>query len=106
MWLASNSFIRAKATMKPTAAHLRHPKIISSIPADASAGKGDAQAGVTPIRQPLQGGPLGKTSLVTYLSKLGLGRINRLLPDSAARQRAFQMSRSGLRVRNGIAIEY
>jgi len=62
--------------------------------------------GVAPIRQPLQGGPLGKTSLVTYLSELGLGRINRLLPDSAARQRAFQMSRSGLRVRNGIAIEY
>src|SRR5213592_4040270 len=44
MWLASNSFIRAKATTKPTAAHLRHPRVVSSIPADASAGKADAQA--------------------------------------------------------------
>src|SRR5207249_12172586 len=40
---------RAKATTKPTEAHLRHPRIVSSIPADASAGKADAQAGVAAI---------------------------------------------------------
>src|SRR6266699_2545357 len=30
MWLASNSFIRAKATTKPTAAHLRHSRVRST----------------------------------------------------------------------------
>src|SRR4029450_11537602 len=35
--------MRAKATTKPTAAHLRHPRVRSSIPADGSAGKHHAQ---------------------------------------------------------------
>ncbi len=33
----------ANATTKPTAAHLRHPKVVSSIPSDSSAGHPGAQ---------------------------------------------------------------
>src|ERR1051326_1554183 len=35
--------MRAKATTKPTTAHLRHPRVRSSIPQDGSAGNHDAQ---------------------------------------------------------------
>ena len=43
-------FHQEKSHDETNGSPLRHPKIISSIPANVNAGKGDAQARVAPIR--------------------------------------------------------